>query len=158
MVEKEINSYDYYVKNFPFIKFMLDKECLKHTNKILIVIFYDHSLYKKYLSIKKDCDFVKLIQDEFMEYEHYINEDDGVFIICGNLARSIDLVINNVFGEKRKLTTKELESIDVINGNKTNNNFYVSLLQIYFFESKADMSFKFNEIKNQYIPDKLEIV
>ena len=148
-IEEGANSYDFYVKNFPFIKYLIDEKYIERTDKILLVIFYDHELYKKYLE-KKDDDFMQLLIDKFNDCETYNNEQYGVFIICGDLRETIDLVINDVFSEKKGLKKNELESIGVINGNKSNHNFYISLLQIYFFDSTGTMNFKFKEIKNEF--------
>ena len=149
MVDKEINSYDFYVKNFPYIKYSIDDKFKNQTNNILLVIIYDQPLYEKYIEIKKENDFKELIKNEFMESECYNNEDEGVFLICGDLVENVDLIINNVFGKERKLEKEELKSIGIDEGMKNSYNFYISLIKIHFFYSKGEMSFKFNEIKRQ---------
>ena len=149
-IEEGSNSYDFYVKNFPYIKYLIDEKYVERTDKILLIIFYDNELYKKYLEIKKD-DFIQLLIDKFNDCETYNNEEDGVFIICGDLSETIDLVVNDVFSEKKGLNKKELESIGVLTVNKSSHNFYISLLQIYFFDSTGTMTFKFKELKNEFL-------
>ena len=151
-----MNSYDFYVKNFPYINYSIEKKYKLQTNNILLVIFYDNLLYKKYLSIKKDCDFIKFLLNKFSETEnigecnHFNNEDYGVFIICGNLDQTIDIVINDIFGKKNNLDKKQLESIGILDGMKDNSDFYITLLQINFFDSEGAMNFKFNELIRDY--------
>ena len=151
-----MNSYDFYVKNFPYIKYSIEKKYKLQTNNILLVIFYDNLLYKKYLSIKKECDFIKFLLNKFSETEnigeckHFNNEDYGVFIICGNLDQTIDIVINDIFGENNNLDKKQLESIGILDGMKDNSDFYITLLQINFFDSEGAMNFKFNELIRDY--------
>ena len=156
MGDIEMNSYDFYVKNFPYIKYSIEKKYKLQTNNILLVIFYDNLLYKKYLSIKKECDFIKFLLNKFSETEnigeckHFNNEDYGVFIICGNLDQTIDIVINDIFGENNNLDKKQLESIGILDGMKDNSDFYITLLQINFFDSEGAMNFKFNELIRDY--------
>ena len=157
-----MNSYDFYVKNFPYIRYIIEKKYINQTFNILLVIFYDYNLYEKYLSIQKDRDFIKYFQKKFAEtehcgeYKHFNNKDYGVFIICGNLDESIDIVINDIFGEKSKINKKELESIGVVDTMKTDSNFYISLIQINFFDSEGAMNFKFNELIREYSDEKEE--
>ena len=148
--KEEIISFDFYVKNFPFIKYLIDEKYLTNNSYVIIIIFYDYSLYQKYVKIKKDCDFMELMAKNFLFSENYNNKEDGVYIICGYLLKTIDEIINDVFDEKRSLNKNELNSIDVIKGNKTDNTFYISLLKIYFFNSKGTMSFKYNDVISQY--------
>ena len=152
--KEEICSFDFYVKNFPFIKYLIDEKYLSNKSNVMLIIFYDYSLYQKYVKIKKDCDFMKLIENNFNNSESFNSKEDGVYIICGDLFQTIDEIINDVFGEKSCLNEKELNSIDVIKGNKTNNTFYISLLKIYYFNSKGTMSFKYYDIKSQYSNEK----
>ena len=102
-MEEEINSYEFYVKNFPFIKTMIDEKYLQHTQHILLVIFYDNMLYKKYIQFKGENNFKLLIQNKFTDIELYDNEEYGVFVIGGDLINTIDLVINDIFIENRSL-------------------------------------------------------
>ena len=148
--KEEIISFDFYVKNFPFIKYLIDEKYLTNKSYVMIIIFYDYSLYQKYVKIKKDCDFMELMEKNFIDKQNFNSKEDGVYIICGYLLQAIDEIINDVFGEKRNLNEKELNSIDVIKGNKTDNTFYISLLKIYFFNSQGTMRFKYNDIISQY--------
>ena len=143
-------SYDFYNKNFPTIKFSIDKKFDVRTNNILLVIFYDNFLYEKYKNIKNDFDFINLLKTNFIESKEYNNENIGVFIICGNLRQTIDFVINEIFVKGRELTKKELDSIGIKNGMKSNSNFYVNLIQIIFFESQGTMLSKFNQLENDF--------
>ena len=148
--KEELISFDFYVKNFPFIKYLIDEKYLTNKSYVMIIIFYDYSLYQKYVKIKKDCDFMELMEKNFIDRQNFNSKEDGVYIICGYLLQTIDEIINDVFGEKRNLNEKELNSIDVIKGNKTDNTFYISLLKIYFFNSQGTMRFKYNDIISQY--------
>ena len=149
--KEEIISFDFYVKNFPFIKYLIDQKYLANKSNVMIIIFYDYSLYKQYVQIKRDCDFMKLIEDNYNEKQYFNSKEFGVFAICGDLSQTIDEIINDVFGEKRSLNEKELNFIEVIKGNKTNNTFYISLMKIFFFNSKGQMIFKYNDIKSNYV-------
>ena len=150
MAEEEINSYDFYVKNFSYIKYMLDEKYINHDKNILLIIFYDNDLYKKYLNLRKENDFTKLIQNYFNDVEIYNNEEYGVFMIQGDTTVSIDLIINNIFGESRSLEEEELKNLEIDYIMKNKYCFYVSLIKIYFFNDKGKMIFKFNEIKSNY--------
>ena len=150
MAEEEINSYDFYVKNFSYIKYMLDEKYINHDKNILLIIFYDNDLYKKYLNFRKENDFTKLIQNYFNDVEIYNNEEYGVFMIQGDTTVSIDLIINNIFGESRSLEEEELKNLEIDYIMKNKYCFYVSLIKIYFFNDKGKMIFKFNEIKSNY--------
>ena len=150
MVDEEINSYDFYVKNFSYIKYMLDEKYLKHDQNILLIIFYDKDLYKKYLNLRKENDFIKLIQNYFNDVETYNNKEYGVFMIQGDTTVSIDLIINNIFGESRSLEEEEMKNLEIDYIMKNKYCFYVSLIKIYFFNDKGKMIFKFNEIKSNY--------
>ena len=150
MAEEEINSYDFYVKNFSYIKYMLDEKYINHDKNILLIIFYDNDLYKKYLNLRKENDFIKLIQNYFNDVEIYNNEEYGVFMIQGDITVSIDLIINNIFGESRSLEEEELKNLEIDYIMKNKYCFYVSLIKIYFFNDKGKMIFKFNEIKSNY--------
>ena len=150
MAEEEINSYDFYVKNFSYIKYMLDEKYINHDKNILLIIFYDNDLYKKYLNLRKENDFTKLIQNYFNDVEIYNNEEYGVFMIQGDITVSIDLIINNMFGESRSLEEEELKNLEIDYIMKNKYCFYVSLIKIYFFNDKGKMIFKFNEIKSNY--------
>ena len=150
MAEEEINSYDFYVKNFSYIKYMLDEKYINHDKNILLIIFYDNDLYKKYLNLRKENDFTKLIQNYFNDVEIYNNEEYGVFMIQGDITVSIDLIINNIFGESRSLEEEELKNLKIEYIMKNKYCFYVSLIKIYFFNDKGKMIFKFNEIKSNY--------
>ena len=150
MAEEEINSYDFYVKNFSYIKYMLDEKYINHDKNILLIIFYDNDLYKKYLNLRKENDFTKLIQNYFNDVEIYNNEEYGVFMIQGDITVSIDLIINNIFGESRSLEEEELKNLEIDYIMKNKYCFYVSLIKIYFFNDKGKMIFKFNEIKSNY--------
>ena len=150
MAEEEINSYDFYVKNFSYIKYMLDEKYINHDKNILLIIFYDNNLYKKYLNLRKENDFIKLIQNYFNDVEIYNNEEYGVFMIQGDITVSIDLIINNIFGESRSLEEEELKNLEIDYIMKNKYCFYVSLIKIYFFNDKGKMIFKFNEIKSNY--------
>ena len=145
-----MTSYDFYNKNFPTIKFSIDKKFDGRTNNILLLIFYDNFLYEKYKNIKNDFDFINLLKTNFIESKEYNNENIGVFIICGNLRQTIDFVINEIFVKGRELTKKELDSIGIKNGMKSNSNFYVNLIQIIFFESQGTMLSKFNQLENDF--------
>ena len=151
--KEALKSYEFYVKNFPYIKYSIEENLIKKNNNILLVIFYDVTLYKKYLEFNKDNDFKKLLEDKFMDNNIYNNENEGVFVICGDLNDTIDLVINNVFVEKRDLNKEILNSIGIDAAMKNNHCFYVSLLKIIFCDSKGEMTFKFNEIQNQFSDD-----
>ena len=154
MAEKEIlKAYEFYVKNFPYIKYSIEKTLINKTDNILLIIFYDVPLYKKYLEMKNDNDFKVLLGGKFFDNEIYNNEDEGVYIIYGDICETIDLVINNVFGKNRKLDQKELKNIGIDNEMKNSHNFYVSLIKIIFCDSKGEMVFKFNEIKKQFTED-----
>ena len=150
MAEEEINSYDFYVKNFSYIKYMIDEKYINHDKNILLIIFYDNDLYKKYLNLRKENDFTKLIQNYFNDVETYNNEEYGVFMIQGDTTVSIDLIINNIFGESRSLEEEEIKNLEIDYIMKNKYCFYVSLIKIYFFNDKGKMIFKFNEIKSNY--------
>ena len=150
MADEEINSYDFYVKNFSYIKYMLDEKYINHDKNILLIIFYDNNLYKKYLNLRKENDFMKLVQNYFNDVEIYNNEEYGVFMIQGDITVSIDLIINNIFGESRSLEEEELKNLEIDYIMKNKYCFYVSLIKIYFFNDKGKMVFKFNEIKSNY--------
>ena len=150
MAEEEINSYDFYVKNFSYIKYMIDEKYINHDKNILLIIFYDNDLYKKYLNLRKENDFMKLVQNYFNDVEIYNNEEYGVFMIQGDITVSIDLIINNIFGESRSLEEEELKNLEIDYIMKNKYCFYVSLIKIYFFNDKGKMIFKFNEIKSNY--------
>ena len=150
MADEEINSYDFYVKNFSYVKYMLDEKYINHDKNILLIIFYDNDLYKKYLNLRKENDFTKLIQNYFNDVEIYNNEEYGVFMIQGDITVSIDLIINNIFGESRSLEEEELKNLEIDYIMKNKYCFYVSLIKIYFFNDKGKMIFKFNEIKSNY--------
>ena len=150
MADEEINSYDFYVKNFSYIKYMLDEKYINHDKNILLIIFYDNNLYKKYLNLRKENDFIKLIQNYFNDVEIYNNEEYGVFMIQGDITVSIDLIINNIFGESRSLEEEEMKNLEIDYIMKNKYCFYVSLIKIYFFNDKGKMIFKFNEIKSNY--------
>ena len=117
---------------------------------IKIIIFYDNDLYKKYLNLRKENDFMKLVQNYFNDVEIYNNEEYGVFMIQGDITVSIDLIINNIFGESRSLEEEELKNLEIDYIMKNKYCFYVSLIKIYFFNDKGKMVFKFNEIKSNY--------
>ena len=129
---------------------MLDEKYLKHDQNILLIIFYDKDLYKKYLNLRKENDFTKLIQNYFNDVEIYNNEEYGVFMIQGDITVSIDLIINNIFGESRSLEEEEMKNLEIDYIMKNKYCFYVSLIKIYFFNDKGKMIFKFNEIKSNY--------
>ena len=150
MADEEINSYDFYVKNFSYIKYMIDEKYINHDKNILLIIFYDNDLYKKYLNLRKENDFIKLIQNYFNDVEIYNNEEYGVFMIQGDITVSIDLIINNIFGESRSLEEEELKNLEIDYIMKNKYCFYVSLIKIYFFNDKGKMIFKFNEMKSNY--------
>ena len=155
MEDEELNSYDFYVTNFDYIKYLIDERHKNVKNNIILIIFYDVELYKKYIKIKLENDFKRLIWQKMEECEFCSNEDDGVFIIYGNLTNTIDIVINDVFGEKRRLSEKECESIGILPNSKTPNTFYISLLQIIFCGSKAEMKHKFEIIKNKFLNEEI---
>ena len=150
MEANDMNSYDFYVKNFPFIKYSIEDKYKNQTDNIMLVIFYDNDLYCKYKEIHEEDDFILLLKYKFIDFDDYNNEELGVLIMCGDLVQTVDLVINDVFSEKKGLTEKELESIGIINGNKSRQSFYINLVQINFFDSKGAMSFKFKDIKNGF--------
>ena len=150
MADEEINSYDFYVKNFSYIKYMIDEKYINHDKNILLIIFYDNDLYKKYLNLRKENDFIKLIQNYFNDVEIYNNEEYGVFMIQGDITVSIDLIINNIFGESRSLEEEEMKNLEIDYIMKNKFCFYLSLIKIYFFNDKGKMIFKFNEIKSNY--------
>ena len=129
---------------------MLDEKYINHDKNILLIIFYDNDLYKKYLNLRKENDFTKLIQNYFNDVEIYNNEEYGVFMIQGDITVSIDLIINNIFGESRSLEEEELKNLEIDYIMKNKYCFYVSLIKIYFFNDKGKMIFKFNEIKSNY--------
>ena len=145
-----MNSYDFYVKNFPFIKYNIEEKYKNQTDRIMFIIFYDNELYCKYKKIHKNDDFIELIKGKFIDFQIYNNGELGVFIICGDLVQTVDLVINDVFSEKKGLSDKELESIGIISGNKSKQSFYISLVQINFFDTTGSMSFKFRDIQNDF--------
>ena len=129
---------------------MIDEKYINHDKNILLIIFYDNDLYKKYLNLRKENDFMKLIQNYFNDVEIYNNEEYGVFMIQGDITVSIDLIINNIFGESRSLEEEELKNLEIDYIMKNKYCFYVSLIKIYFFNDKGKMIFKFNEIKSNY--------
>ena len=145
-----MTSYEFYNKNFQYIKYNIDEKFKDRTNNILIVIFYDNFLYEKYKTIKNKFDFIQLLNDNFLDSEKYNNGDIGVFIICGNLIKTIDLVINEIFGKQGELNKKELDSIDIMEGMKSNSNFYINLIQIIFFESQGTMLTKFSQLESEF--------
>ena len=71
-------------------------------------------------------------------------------MIQGDITVSIDLIINNIFGESRSLEEEELKNLEIDYIMKNKYCFYVSLIKIYFFNDKGKMIFKFNEIKSNY--------
>ena len=151
MANSEINSYEFYVKSFPFIKCMIDEKYIYHTHNVLLIIFYDVELYKKYISKRKANDFIELIKQKFLDYQIYNNEEYGVFIIGGDLLYSIDLIVKNVFIHEKNLEKDELVDLGIEEIAKSNSCFYITMIKVYFFDTKGTMSFKFNEIKNNYI-------
>ena len=150
MANEEINSYEFYVKNFPNIKFMLDEKHLNQDKNIILIIFYDNDLYQNYLNLKKENDFIKLLKLNFIDVNAFNSEEYGVFMISGDILHRIDLIINNIFNEKGKLNKEELELLEVDKVMKNDFCFYISMIKIIFFDSKGNMSFKFNEIKSNY--------
>ena len=150
MANEEINSYEFYVKNFPNIKFMLDEKHLNQDKNIILIIFYDNDLYQNYLNLKKENDFIKLLKLNFIDVNAFNSEEYGVFMISGDILHRIDLIINNIFNEKGKLNKEELELLEVDKVMKNDFCFYISMIKIIFFDSKGIMSFKFNEIKSNY--------
>ena len=150
MANEEINSYEFYVKNFPNIKFMLDEKHLNQDKNIILIIFYDNDLYQNYLKLKKENDFIKLLKLNFIDINAFNSEEYGVFMISGDILHRIDLIINNIFNEKGKLNKEELELLEVDKVMKNDFCFYISMIKIIFFDSKGSMSFKFKEIKSNY--------
>ena len=108
MANEEINSYEFYVKNFPNIKFMLDEKHLNQDKNIILIIFYDNDLYQNYLNLKKENDFIKLLKLNFIDVNAFNSEEYGVFMISGDILHRIDLIINNIFNEKGKLSKEEI--------------------------------------------------
>ena len=151
MANDELNSYEFYVKNFPYIKYSIDGKYINQNQNVLLIIFYDNELYQKYLNINKENDFIKLFELSFSEHEIYNNKKYGVFIIKGNIFHPIDFIINDIFGEKRKLNTKELDHLNIDKIMKNDYCFYITMIKMYFFETKGMMDFKFNQIKNNFI-------
>ena len=45
----------------------------------------------------------------------------------------------------------ELVRVHIEEIAKSNSCFYITMIKVYFFDTKGTMSFKFNEIKNNYI-------
>ena len=150
MANEEINSYEFYVKNFPNIKFMLDEKHLNQDKNIILIIFYDNDLYQKYFNLKREHDFKKLLKYNFIDAVDFNSDEYGVYMISGDIKHGIDLIINEVFNEKRKLNKEELELLEVDKVMKNDFCFYISMIKIIFFDSKGSMSFKFNEIKSNY--------
>ena len=150
MANEEINSYEFYVKNFPNIKFMLDEKHLNQDKNIILIIFYDNDLYQNYLNLKKENDFIKLLKLNFIDVNAFNSEEYGVFMISGDILHRIDLIINNIFNEKGKLNKEELELLEVDKVMKNDFCFYISMIKIIFLDSKGSMSFKFNEISSNY--------
>ena len=150
MANEEINSYEFYVKNFPNIKFMLDEKYLNQDKNIILIIFYDTDLYQKYISLKKEDDFIKLLKFNFIDANVFNSEEYGVFMISGDIMHRIDLIINETFNEKRGLNNGELDLLGVDKVMKNDFCFYITIIKIIFFDSKGSMSFKFNEIKNNF--------
>ena len=150
MAEEEINSYDFYVKNFSYIKYMLDEKYINHDKNILLIIFYDNDLYKKYLFYKKENDFIKLIQNYFLDVEIYNNEEYGIFMIKGDIFEPIYLIIKNIFNEDNYLDDKKLDNLGIEKIMKNNYCFFISLIKIYFCDTKGKMNFIFNAIKSNY--------
>ena len=144
------NTYDFYIKNFPYIKFLIDNQQLKQTNNLIIIIFYDYNLYKKYIEIKTDKDFMILLKNEFKTYNDFNDQQNGIYMISGNLYRSVDLVIKNCFLGEGQLTKNELKNINIIDGMKDSKDFYISLLRIQYYETEAQMKNIFENIKKQY--------
>ena len=150
MVEEGTDSYDFYVKNFPYIKFMLDEKHINQDKNILLLIFYDNDLYKKYLFYKKENDFIKLIQNYFLDVEIYNNEEYGIFMIKGDIFEPIYLIIKNIFNEDNYLDDKKLDNLGIEKIMKNNYCFFISLIKIYFCDTKGKMNFIFNAIKSNY--------
>ena len=150
MVDEEINSYDFYTKSFPYIKLMIDEKYINHKNNILLIIFYDHELFQKYLNLRKDNNFMKFLQNKFNNAEIYNNEEYGDFMIQGDLTKNIHSIINDIFGEERELTEQELKNINIDFVKKNEFCFYITMIKIYFFEDKGKLIVKFNEIKTSY--------
>ena len=150
MANEEINSYEFYVKNFPNIKFMLDEKHLNQDKNIILIIFYDNDLYQKYFNLKREHDFKKLLKYNFIDAVDFNSDEYGVYMISGDIKHGIDLIINEVFNEKRKLNKEELELLEVDKVMKNDFCFYISMIKIIFFDSKGSMSFKFNEISSNY--------
>ena len=151
MDEIEMNSYSFYIKNFDYIKYSIEEKFVYKMDKIMLVVYYDHDLYKKYLKFRKNEDFIIKLKEKFStDAKTYNNEEVGVFVICGEITETIDLVIEKAFCRANSLTKEELESIDVIGNNKSNNLFYISILRIIFFDSDGNMNFKFKEFKKAF--------
>ena len=149
--ERETNSYNFNVKSFDSIKYMIEETFMYQTENIMIVIFYDNELYGKYLKLRKQEKFIEKFKKKFSgEVKTYINEKQGIFAICGEIVDDIHSVINEIFPQENGLTEKELESIGVIPLFKSDSLFYISLLQIKFFDSTGEMAWNFKDFVEDY--------
>ena len=98
----------------------------------------------KITEVARQDDTVRaVIRTDLLPKRKYLRTYNFYFVVN-------DIEKYDVFGEKRNLNEKELNSIDVIKGNKTDNTFYISLLKIYFFNTKGSMHFKYKDIISQY--------
>ena len=151
MEEKDINSYTFYCKNFLYIKNIINEKYINQLDKVMLIVFYDNDLYKQYLKLRKDDDFIIKLKEKFSnDSDFYNNEEEGVFIICGGIEETIDIIINGIFNGENPLNKKELESINILEGKKTNKFFYITMIQILFFKTEGNMSFHFKELQNKY--------
>ena len=133
MEEKDINSCTFYCKNFLYIKNIINEKYINQLDKVMLIVFYDNDLYKQYLKLRKDDDFIIKLKEKFSnDSDFYNNEEEGVFIICGGIEETIDIIINGIFNGENPLNKKELESINILEGKKTNKFFYITMINIAY--------------------------
>ena len=147
----EMNSYNFNVRSFDNIRYSIDAQFLYQIDNIMIVIDYDNDLYRKHLKNWKQEEFAEKLKKNFCgDAKTYINEELGIFIICGDIEYPIHLVINEVFRHENGLTDEELISIGIFPVFKSDSLFYITMLQIKFFVSTEEMVSKFEELKKAF--------
>ena len=80
----------------------------------------------------------------------YINENLGIFAICGEIADPIHSIIKEIFPQRNGLTDEELKSIGVVPLFKSASLFYITILQIKFFASRGEMVSEFKDLIEAY--------
>ena len=149
--ENEMNSYNFNVANFDSIKYMIEEQFIYQIDNVMIVIFYDNELYGKYLKLREQEKFTEKLKKKFSsDSKTYINENLGIFAICGEIADPIHLVVNEIFPQEKGLTEEELKSIGVVPLFKSASLFYITILQIKFFASRGEMVSEFKDLIEAY--------